>query len=481
MILKRYYLQSNITIFLLIYPVVRILKNDLVYIYYLLLLFLSSFIKEEYIIRIKRTPRFARLLITFLILLLGLYCNNLWISKDYHDILYCTSFLVFPWLVLLSNILMRGIEKRINCHYISLAKDKIKTVNCLKIGITGSYGKTSMKDLLYQIYSTKYVTLKTPKSYNTQLGIVKTINESLNFTTEIFLVEMGAFRRHEIEESCEVVLPNVGVITGVTYQHMETFKTMENLIDTKLELARFVPANSFVVMPGDQKILLDRDQVKYSSRIYVGMTSSCSFQEKSIVYGNGFMEFDILQKKDGKIVNVLHIKTKLLGSHQVRNVVMAYALNQNIPQKYQLSDEEFQKTVLNIENPSHRFSFKKEKDWQIYDDSYNLNLEGFQRGCDYIEKLNGYKIIITPGLVDGGKYSKKLNEALANRMLFFDEIYLIHHKESVYLENYFKSNNHAYDSFESFAKAFEFLKTKHGKDSIILYLANDLPDNYLRR
>lgn len=95
--------------------------------------------------------------------------------------------------------------------------------NLLVIGITGSYGKTSMKNFLYSVLSEKYEVLKTPKNYNTTMGVVKTIREELKPTHQIFLCEMGATKLGDIKEICDIVNPKLGVITSIGPQHLEKF------------------------------------------------------------------------------------------------------------------------------------------------------------------------------------------------------------------------------------------------------------------
>ena len=130
-------------------------------------------------------------------------------------------------------------------RYINDAKRILNEMpNLLVIGITGSYGKTSMKNFLYSLLSEKYDVLKTPKNYNTTMGVVKTIREELKPTHQIFLCEMGATNVGDIKEICDIVNPKLGVITSIGPQHLESFKSIENIIKTKFELADSVKQNN---------------------------------------------------------------------------------------------------------------------------------------------------------------------------------------------------------------------------------------------
>ena len=109
------------------------------------------------------------------------------------------------------------------------------------IGITGSYGKTSTKNFLHSLLSVKYNVLMTPESYNTTMGVVRTVRERLRPTHQVFIVEMGAKNPGDIREICDLVRPKYGMITSIGEQHLETFKTLDNIIKTKFELADAIP------------------------------------------------------------------------------------------------------------------------------------------------------------------------------------------------------------------------------------------------
>ena len=108
------------------------------------------------------------------------------------------------------------------------------------IGITGSYGKTSVKNILSTILSSKFKICPTPASYNTPLGLAKTILSNLREDDEIFIAEMGAKQVGDITELCDMVCPEIGIITGIGNQHFLTFGNIDNIVKTKSELAEFV-------------------------------------------------------------------------------------------------------------------------------------------------------------------------------------------------------------------------------------------------
>ena len=147
-----------------------------------------------------------------------------------------TTLIVFSiYIVILINKINEPIENNINKSFYNKAKRKLEEMPNMKvIGITGSYGKTSTKYIVSTILEQKYNVLMTPESYNTTMGVVRTINEKLNSTHEIFVCEMGAKNIGDIKEICDLVKPKYGILTAIGPQHLETFKTLENVRCSKI-------------------------------------------------------------------------------------------------------------------------------------------------------------------------------------------------------------------------------------------------------
>ena len=181
------------------------------------------------------TPRVKRLIITDLaitiiaLIIVGFYAGIIYLSGV---MLILVSSQLFMNIV--TNLVNHPLEAGINQHYINDAKRKLKEVDGLKvIGITGSYGKTSVKFYLQTLLQDKFHVLVTPESFNTPMGVVKTIRGFLKPSHEIFVCEMGARHVGDIKELCDIVHPDYGVITSIGPQHLETFFNMDNISDTK--------------------------------------------------------------------------------------------------------------------------------------------------------------------------------------------------------------------------------------------------------
>ncbi|NLZ45250.1 MAG: UDP-N-acetylmuramoyl-tripeptide--D-alanyl-D-alanine ligase, partial [Clostridiales bacterium] len=199
------------------------------------------------------TARVKRLLATYVVVY-GLIILSVFLFGGMWTKLLITAIASggIPLILLFCNLINKPIELSINRHYINDAKRILKSNKNLNIiGVTGSFGKTSVKFYLNTLLRAKYNVLATPESYNTPLGIVRTVREKLKATHQIFICEMGARNVGDIKEICDIVHPNHGVITSIGEQHLETFKTLDNITNTKFELADSLSDNGMLFVNGD--------------------------------------------------------------------------------------------------------------------------------------------------------------------------------------------------------------------------------------
>jgi UDP-N-acetylmuramoyl-tripeptide--D-alanyl-D-alanine ligase len=123
----------------------------------------------------------------------------------------------------------------------------------LIIGVTGSYGKSTVKDIIAQVLSLKFKVIKTHGFDNTLAGMSSTILKHLESDTEIFVAEMSAYKRGEIAALCRYIRPKIGVLTGINNQYKDLFKTQENIIKTNYELVESLPNKGFCIFNGNNK------------------------------------------------------------------------------------------------------------------------------------------------------------------------------------------------------------------------------------
>ncbi|HPU63389.1 MAG TPA: UDP-N-acetylmuramoyl-tripeptide--D-alanyl-D-alanine ligase, partial [Mobilitalea sp.] len=303
--------------------------------------------------------------------------------------------LIEPLLVILSNILNKPIEKSINNYYINDAKKILKQCpNLLVIGITGSYGKTSVKHFLSALLQAKYNVLMTPESYNTPMGVVKTIRSGLKPVYDIFVCEMGARNIGDIKEICDIVSPTHGIITSIGPQHLESFKTIDNIIKTKFELADALPKEGLIFLNGDNEYIKNKEGLNHP--IYYGIDNpNVDYRAVDITVSLKGTEFTVISPKKEEV----RFQTKLLGRHNVVNIVGAIAVSNTLG----IPLEDLIIPVRRLQPVQHRLQLiEKGSNITIIDDAFNSNPAGSKAALDTLALFDGLRILITPGMVELG-------------------------------------------------------------------------------
>ncbi|MDO4542772.1 MAG: Mur ligase family protein [Bacillota bacterium] len=233
----------------------------------------------------------------------------------------------FSWFFLiLANIILQPFEEHKKAAYFLEAQKLLSEApGLIKIAITGSYGKTSVKHILNKIMEEKFYTLMPPGSYNTPMGITITVREQLNPLYQAFITEMGAKQKGDIKELCQLVQPKYGILTAIGEQHLETFGSFENIVDTKFELIEALPEDGIAVLNfDDESIKANAYRMKGKVISYGLYSDAVDYRARDITYNNRGMEF-IVEAPNGEWEV---IKTKLLGEHNVYNIVGAIAMAQ---------------------------------------------------------------------------------------------------------------------------------------------------------
>ena len=382
-------------------------------------------------------------------------------------------FLLAPIVILLANLINRPIEKAISNHYINDAKRLISSSNAKVIGITGSYGKTSVKYYLSTLLKAKYNVLMTPESYNTPMGVVMTIRKSLTPLTEIFVCEMGAKRVGEIKEICDIVNPDHGIITSVGPQHLETFKSLDNVKKTKFELADALSDGGMLFLNGnDENINSHKGERKNISYTVNGSGSYNATDVKVSEKGTTFT-VNAPNGENGEF------STKLIGTHNVLNITGAIAVAHSLG----ISFKQLKTQVMRLESVPHRLELVSKGKDIIIDDAFNSNPSGAKAALETLSYFEGMKILLTPGMVELGEKQNELNcEFGENAALVCDYVILVGRKQTESIHQGLLNKGYPEDKIyiaASFSEAINhaYALNSHGEKKVIL-LENDLPDNY---
>lgn len=314
-------------------------------------------------------------------------------------------------LIIVSGWLLKPIESYINKRYYNDAARILSSMPGLKVvGVTGSYGKTSTKHYLNRILSEKYNVLMTPGSYNTTMGVIRTVREMMQPYNEVFICEMGAKNVGDIKEICDLVHPSIGIVTAVGEQHLESFKSIENVQRTKFELVDALPAEGLAVVNDDFEYGASRvvDNVAVC-RYAVNATDNADFMVKDVVYDETGTTFTIVGKGEDL---VLH--TKLLGECNISNLMAAVIVALHLG----VSRDEIRYAVSKIEQVEHRLNLKRTPAGvTIIDDAFNSNPTGSKMAVDVLASMKtGKRIVVTPGMIELGDKQYQYNYELGNHI-----------------------------------------------------------------
>ena len=354
------------------------------------------------------TARIKRLLVTIIILysipLIIFLINNSLINVSlfvFSILVTCVYFVIF-----LANIINFPVERMVYHHFERKAKAKLRSMPNLKVvGVTGSYGKTSSKNILNDILNIKYNSLATPKSLNTFNGLMITVNNKLSKFDDVFIAEMGAYVKGEINGLCKLVNPSYGIITSIGTAHLETFGSEENILNGKMELAEYLPSTGAVVFNYDDVKQRGYEFKKqdHAKVLWVGLNNDkldvtasnikCSYKGTS---------FDVKFKGDDKTYK---FETKLLGNHNVYNILQALALGR----EFDIEVKDLIQAVKRVSVVEHRLELKKFPTFYQIDDAYNSNPVGAKSALDVLHLMDGKKVVVTPGMIELGPKEEELN------------------------------------------------------------------------
>ena len=451
-------------------------SSNISYLFSVLILGISifyNFPKSKSKIKLKNTNRVIRMYITEVLLILGILLIN---YKKYVFLKLCIINILSPILCIIANYLNSPIECVRKKYYINIAKKTLGDMpNLIVIGVTGSYGKTSVKNFLEKILEKKYEVLTTPKNYNTTMGVVKTITENLKSTHQIFICEMGATKPNDIKEICDIVKPKYGIITSIGPQHLESFKSIENIIKTKFELADSVEHNNGTIFLNFDNTYLSKQHLEQNYITYGVNNNSLDYNAFNIRTSSNGSTFSIIDKVSGAKIN---LKTKLIGAHNVVNIMGAIAVSNYLG--IELNDIVNQ--VKNLSSVKHRLQLITNKNLNIIDDSYNSNPDSSKSALNTLSQFDGVKIIVTPGLIELGENEKKYNYELGKYCCnVCDYIFLVNSTQSKYVLEGINStdfNTKKLFTVNSPQEAMKQILDLNINNKVTVLLENDLPDNY---
>jgi UDP-N-acetylmuramoyl-tripeptide--D-alanyl-D-alanine ligase len=340
-----------------------------------------------------------------------------------------------PWVLLAADLLLRPVQSAINRRYEQRARRSLREWQPLVVGITGSYGKTTTKFCVGAVLAADRPTLVTPESYNSFLGVIRTINEHLESRHRAFVVEMGMFRRGDIAELCELVHPTIGVITAIGPMHMERLGSIEQIAAAKGELLDALPPDGHFVTNADDPRCLElarratvpvtlfgiydppsaegvvaaaphTDRTPQSTPPSPKKNSEVRVLARDIRLADGRTTFQL--HLDGPDSPSTPVSAALLGSHNVSNLLAAAAVGRVMG----VDPARIAEGLARVQAPAHRLQpiHNRRAGVVVIDDAYNSNPDGAASALEVLrEHPASRRLLVTPGMVELGELEAQLN------------------------------------------------------------------------
>jgi UDP-N-acetylmuramoyl-tripeptide--D-alanyl-D-alanine ligase len=383
-----------------------------------------------------------------------------------------------PELIFLADTLVKPIQTLDNRRFVQRAERRLGEISPLVIGITGSFGKTTTKACVTEVAELRGPAYATPASFNTYLGVVRAINEGLTTRHRTFIAEMGAYRRGDVAELCELVHPTVGILTAIGPAHLERFGSLDEIEKAKGELAEALSADgTFVTSADDERCL--RAAQRTDARLVLFSTAGAKDAELTahdIEMAEGTTRF-MLRGRGGEEVVV---RSKLLGRHNVANLLASAAAGTSLG----MSLDAIGRALARVTPPAHRLApiLNRQAGIVVIDDAYNSNPVGAAAALEVLASHQAERrLLVTPGMVELGEREVEENERFGQHAAeVCDLVVLVGEERSRPIRAGLDAASFPGDRIHVVANASEaeaLLARTTRRGDVVLF-ENDLPDLY---
>ena len=348
------------------------------------------------------------------------------------------------------------------------------------IGITGSVGKTSTKEMTSSVLSARFNVHKTIGNFNGQIGLPITVF-NLNKCHEVAVIEMGISEFNEMDRLSKIAAPNYAVITNIGVTHIENLKTKENILKEKFKIINTLDKNSKLFINGDDELLSKLQNVYKFEIVSFGINNDCTFTGRNIISNGELTEFDVIHKE-----NKYHMQIETVGEHNVLNAIAAVAIGIELG----LSIDEIKKGLLKFKPLDMRQQIYKFDGIKIIDDSYNASYDSVKNSLDLIGKSPRRKIVVLGDILELDNYGESIHRSIAPIVIAnkIDKLFLVgdmakyigleatklgYNSDNIY---YFSKESDSYQTLEKELKKDDIVlfKASHGMklDNIVNHLMN---------
>jgi UDP-N-acetylmuramoyl-tripeptide--D-alanyl-D-alanine ligase len=404
-----------------------------------------------------------------------------WCFLVHMSFLWILNVQLIPFLMLVANTALGPYENSVQKKFWTQAHNKLLSLKPTVIGITGSFGKTSVKHILGHVLKSYAPTLITPGSVNTPMGVTRIIREQLEDNHKFLVVEMGAYGQGSIKRLCQLAPPDLGIITAVGHAHYERFKTIETVAAAKFELAEAVVDKGGTVIVHEKPLEIE----------YAG-TFTREKRQNFVVTGKSPTSDVVIERAEqlpeGLRVFIrwngdsFRIDAPLYGLHHADNLALAFAaaVTLGIPAENVIT------ALKSVPQITHRLEVKPQPDGTIWiDDAFNSNPVGFSSALDLLPVLGrqGRKILVTPGMVELGEAHNDAHTEIGKKAGQICDIALIVQAQRIptFVEGFRATgSDKKLIEVNSFTEASAWLDKNRQSGDVVL-IENDLPDLYEKK
>ncbi len=358
------------------------------------------------------------------------------------------------------------------------ARNIIRNYKNIKIiGITGSFGKTSTKEFLSQVLSTKYEVFTTEGSINTEIGISLAITNKLKVKKDILIAEMGAYKKGEIKAMCKITPPQIGIITGINEQHLELFGSMDNLIKTKYELIENIVPNGVAIFNTGNIYIREMIGWTKNKRQDLSLWGYAKEEEvrldlildenmvyaRNIVISENKIIFNLINDK--KIVKCV---ANLCGMQNIDNILAAVCASRILG----MSLEEIKKGINLLQPPPKTMKKLKGTNNSIFiDDTFNANSDGVSAVLDYMKLFKGKRILVLTPLIELGNEAKAIHKKLSKKSIEICDLILLTNSNygEIFLSEAAAGNVHEKVKVVNTNSAIELIRKEADEGGIVVF------------
>ena len=438
------------------------------------LIFINAEAKKGYIKPLVYTARIKRTFVVYYIIMIICLIKLVDLLSTKIGLVGIITILLSYILIYPLALLLKPVEFLIKRRYEKEAINILNSQNNLiKIGITGSYGKTTTKNIIGEILGTNYYTLITPASYNTPMGITRTIRENLKKVHEVFVCEMGADHVGDISYLMRMVRPKYGIVSSIGPQHLNTFGSIDNIVREKMQEIEMLPEDGVGIINIDNEYISSFKIRNICKILTISIKNeNADYYAKKIKYTKDGSTFDVVIK--GKNY---HFATKLIGEHNISNILLGIALADELG----IEPKEIVKAVFELSQVEHRLEVKNINGFNFIDDAFNSNPAGCLYALKALKMMPGRRVVVTPGLIDLGEQENKYNYEFGKNMIDnTDFVILVGKNQTKYIYKGLKDSGYDMNNVitvDRIYDAFNYVYTNFNKKDTIL-LENDLPDAF---